>query len=397
MVDFNDLLVQTREKLRNETKLRAFSPGSIARGILDIYNVVASDIDFNLDLRVTSALISSATGDDLDILGKMIGLDRIDSAYALGQVKISIDSVADKTLQDLKDIIEERTGTAPTNITIAAGTEITSEDGTIVFNTVSDINLGEDPVYVDALAANVGENGNISSGTLSRINSTDENLSYIVEFILVTNTTPIDNGSDIESDENYRFRIVNLFTSSAKANDTSLRLAALSVPGVADAIIRNYEYGIGSTGLFIISESPIVSQGILNAVQQAVNNTKSSGEHVMVSAPEYRAFKMEVVLQFTPTTPAGDKDIILEQVKENIIDYVNNLEMGDEIVINEIRQIIQQTSDNIYDHEFVKLGLGDYNFETGLIDYFEPSLAVNQQCDETQKFVTNSKLITACY
>lgn len=397
MVDFNNLLVQTRDKLRTETKLRAFSPGSIARGILDVYNTVANDINFSLDLKIINSLISSAVDEDLDILGKMMGVDREAFSYALGQIKISIDSIYGKTLEDLKDIIEERTGIKPDNIIIPAGTEISNENSTVRYNTTADIAISDDPVYVDGLAGGVGVAGNISSGVLNKITTAPGDAVYITDFLTVTNPIPIDNGADDESDDNYRFRIINAFTESAKGNDMAIRLSALSVPGVADVMIRNYEYGIGSTGVFVVSESPIVSQGILNAVQAAVNTVKSSGETITTSAPEYRGFKITVILQFTANTPVGDKDTVTEQVQENIIDYINNLEMGEGIVINEMRQIIQETSDYIYDHEMVKIGIGDYNFETGLIDYFEPSLAVNQPIGEIEKHICNKKLCLVCY
>ena len=65
--------------------------------------------------------------------------------------------------------------------------------------------------------------------------------------------------------------------------------------------------------------------------------------------------------------------------------------------INEINSIISETSDLIYDHSFVSMGVGDYNFQTGLIDYFEPTAPVNQLLNPMEKFVTNQKLISVCY
>ena len=393
---FADIMRQTEDRLKDETKLRSFSRGSIARGLLESWNEVATDASSQLDLDIINAYISTAVGSKLDEIGVLVGESRKQFTYAVGPIKFIIDSLSGKTLEDLKDIVEEETGSRPTDIIIPSGTEITNEDGTIVYNSTADAVIGDDPVYVDAIASNVGESGRVGSGALEKITSFPSELTSILTYIIVTNTQPIESGENEESDENYRYRIANSYTSNAKANDISIELSALSVPGVADVHIRNYEYGIGSTGIFIISESPIVSQGILNTVQQAVNGVKSSGENVVVSAPTYKGFKISTVLQFKPDTSLGDRDIVVDQVRANQINYINNLQMGEEIVINQLRDVVSDTSETIYDFQLISLGIGEYNFETGLIDYFEPSLPVNQPIGQTEKFVTNSKLCDVC-
>lgn len=397
MTNFNSLLSRSRNYLESNTELRAFSPGSIARSILEAYTDVAGEIMQTLDQEVVSSFISSAFGDDLDKVGKLVGTERNQTQYALGQVTFEIDPLSGKTLSDLKDIIFQKTGVLPGTIVIKAGTEITNANGTILYNTVSDITLDDSPVSADALSSNIGSAGNIASGELSRFSNVSDSLIYIIDFLLVSNKAPIDSGANDETDENYRFRIINAFASAARANTNSIRLAALSVPGVADVRVRNYEYGIGSVGVFVISESPIVSQGILNAVQQSVTNAMSVGERAIVSAPSYRAVRMQIRLEFKPTTNVGDKDGICITVRDNAINYINNLELGEELIINRVGQIILDTSDQIQDYTIEKFGFGEYNFQTGLIDYYQPALVVNQPLAEIEKFVTNTKLLSTCY
>jgi len=394
---YDDLIMQNINKIKAVTKLKAFSPGSIARGILESYNDVASDIYNTLDLKIVNAEVSSAVGEYLDNIGHLVGVPRNGYSYALGQIKILIDPLLGKTLDDLKDIVEENTGVRPADIIIPAGTEVSNEDSSSVYNTISDIVLDDEYVYVDVLSLLIGTNGRISSGGISKFITFPPEYTSIYTYIIVTNPLPIDSGDDIETDDNYRFRIVNSFASNATSNDIAIRLAVLSVPGVADVFIKNYEYGIGTSGLFIVSESPIVSQGIINAVQQAVNNIGASGNRIIVSAPTYKAIDLEVVLNFVAGTSVANKDNICELVKSNVINYINNLEMGSEVVINELKEIIMSTSKSIYDLVINRIGIGDYNFQSGLIDYYQPVLPVNQSIGETEKFVSNKKLVNICY
>ena len=71
--------------------------------------------------------------------------------------------------------------------------------------------------------------------------------------------------------------------------------------------------------------------------------------------------------------------------------------MGSEVVINELKEIIMSTSKSIYDLVINRIGIGDYNFQSGLIDYYQPVLPVNQSIGETEKFVSNKKLVNICY
>ncbi len=396
-MDLSGLVSKLRTKLEDETKLRAFSPGAIARGLLGAYNESALEIADSLDLKIINATVSVSAGDSLDSIGVLVGVDREGSSYALGQVKIYIDSASSKTEEDLKDIVEEKTGTRPTTLTLPAGTEVTNESGTKLYTTVNNVIIGDDPVFVDVLSSNVGEAGNANSGELNLFGTFSPDIFSISPYILVTNPVAVDSGSEAEEDDNYRFKIVNSFVSNAAANDISIRLATLSVAGVADAEIRNYEYGIGTTAVYVISESPIISQGVLNAVQQAVNNVGSSGNRIVAAHFDYKAMNIELSLEFIPGTSVGDKDDICIEVEDVVIEYINALTFGDDFIFNELTQRVMEVSEKIYDYEFLIGGIGEYNFSTGLIDYYQPILPVNQPIDETAKWVTNSKLINICY
>lgn len=394
---FDDLMLSAREQLLTDTKLKNFSPGAIARSLLEISNSELVALSEYLDAQFVQHLISTATGEFLDELGKLFLVTRNESSYPLGEVKFTIDPASGKTVEDLKAMVYEDTGVTLDDLVIPSGARITDDDGDYEYKTTDDITLTDEGVTVSALSLSTGSSANIPSGLLNIWYNADLNYTNIQDLILVTNSAPIDTGEDIESDDNFRYRVVNASAAAEKANQIAIRLACLSVPGVSDVLIRNYEYGIGTFGVFVVSESPIVSNGLLSAVQTAINGTQAQGLRGVAAAPTYKACSMEIQLEFRAKVPTGTRDEVVRTVATNVINYINNLPMGAELVFNEIIQIIMETSEDIHDVDVQKFGTGEYNLETGLIDQFEYSLNANQDVDATESFVTNRKLIITCH
>ena len=392
-----NLFYEMMKKVENDTNIRSFSPGSVARALLEAYADTAIELHTILDAKIISSMVTVASGEMLDNIGALFNLSRKDYAYAQGPVVISIDKLFGKSLDDLKDLIAEKTGVRPDVLTIPSGTEIVSSGGNITFNTVVDVNLSDEEVIVDVISSRPGTYGNISSSVLTRFGTLPLDFLHITQYVTVRNTLPISGGDGIESDDNFRFRIVNAYTASSSGNITALRLAALSVPGVSDVIINNYEYGIGTVGIFVISETPIVSQGILNGVQAVVNQVSSAGERVIISAPDYRALDILVRLEFKPETKIGDKDGICLSVQRAIINYVNNLPVGADFIMTEMGSRIKEASSLIYDYALERFGAGTYNPKSGLITYYMPVLPENQSLDGIGKFITNERLVLVCY
>ncbi len=395
-MDFNDLMIKARQRLLDETEITSFSPGSIARTLLEIYNTELIDLQTYLDFRFSQMFVDQASGNFLDNIGKLFGLSRKDSSYAMGDVKFYIDPATGKTLEDLKQLVAQETGVVE-DIIIPEGTRVTSEDGTIVYKTVEDATLADDGVSVSVLAILPGADSNVSSNELTKWEPEAIEYLPINDLVLVTNPAPIDTGEDIEDDNNFRYRIVNATKSAAKANEMAVRLACLSVPGVSDVMIRNYEYGIGTFGVYIISESPIISDGILKAAQEAINNVQSLGIRGIATPPDYKSCGMNIVLEFYPNTPAGDKDNIVNSAVEIVIGYVNNIPLGQPLIYNEMIQRIMDISDKIKDVNIKDFRIGDYDIETGSLENETTVLNKNQYIEPTEKWVTNKILVTGCY
>ena len=78
------------------------------------------------------------------------------------------------------------------------------------------------------------------------------------------------------------------------------------------------------------------------------------------------------------------------------MDYINNLDLGGEIVINEIIQIVMSLDDKIMDMSIPQFGFGFLDRVTGAITSYTPLRLMNQVADYNQKWYTNSSLCSIC-
>lgn len=151
-----------------------------------------------------------------------------------------------------------------------------------------------------------------------------------------------------ESDTDYRKRITHQCLSLANANETAIRLAALSVDGVEDVTMKRYSHGPGSFTIV-----PIITNNdtnVLSLVKEKVLKTSSYGEKITIKTPDYKLVKMSVGLIYSTNTSDVEKQNIAVSVREQIIKYVNSLKTGESLIINELTQRIMQTDDNIINY-----------------------------------------------
>jgi uncharacterized phage protein gp47/JayE len=205
---------------------------------------------------------------------------------------------------------------------------------------------GNSEQYISVEAVIPGTNSNIGINTLAKHNFSNYT-DFINDTLKVINVAPITNGRGIESDVNYRFRISQATTSAEAANETAIRLAVLSVPGVADVSIIPYIRGIGTFGIYIKSTSTIISEGLLSASQSVIDKEQALGNAGVALEPTLAGLEMVIKLNLTGDFSADE----LTEIETNAIqateDYVNNLDIGEEFIQQELVSRILRSDERI--------------------------------------------------
>jgi len=148
-----------------------------------------------------------------------------------------------------------------------------------------------------------------------------------------------------EDDETFRKKITKQCLSLAKANESAIRLAVLGIDYVEDVVMKKYSNGPGSFTIMPIIDSAAQSD-VLGKVEETVLDVCSYGEKVIIKLPTLKYVKLTISLTYSGNLTDTEKQSIAVTVRTNIINYINSIPIGDALIINELTQVIMQTTLN---------------------------------------------------
>jgi uncharacterized phage protein gp47/JayE len=163
-----------------------------------------------------------------------------------------------------------------------------------------------------------GAEYNIGSGVLDS--------SAMGSMASVTNPLPISNGSDIESDNNFRVRIQNQILLRESANPTAISSALMQIPGVSSVQVNNMARGAGTVDVMIYGYDPVVPQTVIDQCQAVLNSSVAAGVSALAKAPSITY--VDVSVQVT-LIPGGNLASVTNAISSAIQGYINNLPIED--------------------------------------------------------------------
>lgn len=412
--DSAQILNETYNRLVSETNIKNPSPGSTVRTILEIISEAMGRQYSDLSFNIAQSFVSKAVGANLDLIGAALGVTRGQSSVAIDNTysnfRFRIDPATGLTTSELAARMnqwltrEGKTSTAVaidnSTFTIRSGTRVATDER-VTYVTTEDavFGNGDSVIYVPVVSLVSGSKANVGVGALRTHNIVlnQEEFTPVANVILCDNVAPISNGEDIESDADYRYRIVNGTLAAERANQTAVRLAALAVPGVIDVTMRNFSHGAGTFSLFVTTSDPIVSDGVVNAVRSVVQETAAAyGNRCSVLRPVYRTVELTVSLQYRDNAKDSLKQELKREAKAALVSYINNIAMGSGLVVSRMTQIILSLSDVIRDVSFSHMIIGEYNVTNKVAVRREPVYVTNQSLYWDEKFYTTTGMITVC-
>lgn len=342
---YNDILQDSLLDLVQNTRITKLSNGAKARAITETMSRQLSTAYKIFDLNLARAFLSGASGRYLDLIGEVLGVSRagLETARADSQSRTIRFYVDVGTFGDINDAA---------SFTIPRGTTIAADDqfSTKVYKTVLPVvaSASSSEVFVAAEAIIPGPNSNVGANILNFHDFIDyEDVDN--DSLKVTNLAGIFTGAEVENDTNYRFRIANQVLSAEAANETAIRLAALLVPGVADVQIVKFAYGLGSYRLLIKSTTPSVPDSLIDAVQVSINSATALGNLGVADRPDETGMSFVITLRYKRKLPTDERDSIEDGVRAAIRDYVNNLDIAEDFILNEGVERVLGVSPDILD------------------------------------------------
>jgi uncharacterized phage protein gp47/JayE len=198
---------------------------------------------------------------------------------------------------------------------------------------------------VAAASINSGSSSNVGTNVLT-VHSLG------IADVFVTNSRDISTGSDIEADDNYRYRIANSRAIRESANLTAVRIAMLPVPGVSNVVIREYP---GYMDALIIPAGNFVTESVVKACQFLGEREKAGGVRLFCRGPAMVPYEVYTQIQLAKGTPASEQFSIKDNVRAAVIGYLDQVPLGGNMVLRQLEGRIQNSDPKVYDHRIVCL------------------------------------------
>jgi hypothetical protein len=151
-----------------------------------------------------------------------------------------------------------------------------------------------------------------------------------------TNRFAIDSGEDRETDGSYRYRLMQVFESKEQAVLASLRLAALSVPGVSDITSVLCEQGPGSFSFYIKSVTPTTSPELISAVSIAVEQVVGYGIRPFVLSPKKIGLEFVIYVSWRANVKPEQKAKEYASMRDTLERELNRTDIGEEVEMEEL-------------------------------------------------------------
>jgi uncharacterized phage protein gp47/JayE len=326
---FADMVQEGIQYLVKNTNITYFSDGSIAKALIEATSLETSRLQDYVSGAFQNAFLSSAAGIYLDMWGDTLGIPRITDRRATAQV------------QDGAVRFYVSGGTLgsrlphPTNSglgLIPARTLIYNAAGTVEFVVTEDVTfpINSKNVFVPVSASGTGSGYNVGINQL-----TTHNLSSTE--IKVTNDIAIATGKDIESDDEYRYRLTRAMTSRYGSNLAAIEVASIVSPGISRAEIVQYARGAGTFDVLLIPQGNKVTTTAKEQTRRAIEQVSAYGISFAIREPEYVPIKITVQLVYNSGTTEAEKVNIRDRVQSSILSYIGSIPLGGELIINQIR------------------------------------------------------------
>lgn len=409
---YGDVYRDGKKRLRDNSPLNNFNSQGITKAYLDMMGIEMDRVYDTVDYVYRAGDPTRAIGGDLDRTGLTVGESRteavvatdftytnfhfrIDPRLGWGVQKLIEQNYTPQERQTLEDNGYITTnGSTIESLIIPQGVRVSNTGGTIVYTTSATATLqSRENGYTPIVANSLGADSNVQSNVLiSHSLRNIPELRKIAHFIQCSNVFPIQNGAYALSDDEYRY---NIATSriAIPTNEVAIRRAALSVPGVRDVLFERHKFGNGTMHLILDGVSPIISLGLITAVTERVLQAASYGDTVYVTSPEYLGVELTFYIE---TDPGITSDGYLRETAKNvIIQYINDLPLGGEIVWNQIVSDIVAI-EGIRDFVPYVFKHGEYNPITKINSKQVILRFMNQKAKYNQKWYTDTGLITCC-
>lgn len=305
-ITYNQILEEMKQAYYNECSEHVKNMSDLEQR----FKAVASEIyalSVNAEYYLKQAFVQTATGEYLDRHAAMRSITRKTPAYAKGFLTFSLG----EALQ--------------TDVTIPAKTVCSKADFPLIqFSTDEKavIKAGDISVTVGATALLQGEEHNALAGEVTVMVNPPE---YVISVI---NESDFSGGTDQETDESLRQRIMSSYSVISNAvNTKSVEEMILTVDEILDVSVT-YDVEGNDIGICVRLKGDEITEDIMNEVSDLLGFTEFCSVTLDFSTAHEKEFSVYAAIKVTKGT---DKEELEKNIINNITEVCSAKKIGAEI------------------------------------------------------------------
>jgi len=310
-------------RTNNKSPLTDINVGSVTRTLAEAIGREIATVYQQINLAYKSGFIDTAEGKALDFVVSILGITRKTKEFAVGLVTFFRDSTSDG------------------NIAIAQGTELSTEKGEVIFETIEPRTLQRGQARID-VPVRAGEKfkGDVGKVDVGKITT----ILQIIEGIeRVNNFEPTFLAAEDETDAELRLRAKAALQSLSKGTIAALlRVAAenrVKEVTLSDPNSLANRTGPGKVSMLVKIEAPRFP-----SLVAALHDVRAAGIQLTVTA-KFVFVKPRIVTQVSQGLTGEGKTKIANEIVAALQKYFEGLNVGAPAAGPEILKLIKKVSD----------------------------------------------------
>ncbi len=291
-----------------QPELTDLQVGSVLRTLSETTALELGRIYALLETVYQSGFVDTASGDALDNVVALLGIERVRGGRPAGEVEFT------------------RAQGAPGELTIPAGTRVATADGKVQYATTESVSMSPGQSSIRVTARDLEPNDPQPAGRLTLLPVP------IAGIASVTNPGPTAVATQDETDTELRTRAKNFLHGSERATRGALEQAIRGVGITADI-----DEGTEPGRITITPHVDSLPPDLLQRLTDSIELVRPAGVVVQVGAPQPpRRVDLQLLLTTAKGLLAQDLRAAQRAVKEKIADYFARLPAKDPASINQL-------------------------------------------------------------
>jgi uncharacterized phage protein gp47/JayE len=159
------------------------------------------------------------------------------------------------------------------------------------------------------------------------------------------------NGRNVESDDQYRFRISQHYNRLHQNSDIRILLTSLDVPGVLDVKPITGFFGIGTVGVVVLGADNQATTSLVSEVQARLTRFQGPGLRLTAVPASSVVLDLELEVQSPNGGTQQERSLVTAQIRRALLDYLRSTKIGGTLRFEDLALSVQSRTQSL-----IKLG-----------------------------------------